>query len=511
MQSLIGTDLLASYLANRGSCAKLEIAWDGTNYVDESSLLVSWGVSHEATRSGAGIAAVGESTADTASATLRNVGGRFTPWYAAGSLYSYIGSGAWMGIRAKLWAGYHKGNGAAEYVQVFAGCLAGLTPTVRGQTVTLSFRDYSALMLGTRYSSPLCFNQRADQAITNLLTLLPAANRPGSGLPAPVLDYGIYTIPVVWMHTENLWQELSLLAQAEGGRLYFSPTGALTFENAAHLISGSHATSVATFPINRYADLAATTALPDYWNKVIITYSPYVMEPLQQVWQCTDPTHMYVRAGETNTITADFTSPVVNLQALRAGTDYVAMTAGGLICNSDVTITVTAKAQEAAIAIANTTSGATAKDLYITELRLYGRPLVMGDQQKIELVDTAALVTQAGEREKTISENLYIQSWAQGNGLGHYLLDLGRTPRMTLKATTIKAMPWLEIGDRVTFTEKNGATVGDGFVHRINLSQPAGSGIIMDIDALPVSDLIRSANYFQLGTSALGGTGVYWH
>jgi len=501
MQDISGTSLAASRTANRPSCIKLEVYWNAaTGWSDESARIITANGNMQAIKRSEGIVGVGGGIADIANITLDNHDRRFSPWYSGGALYSYIGSNQWKGLETRLSLGYEDAGGTPEYVPVHRGYIDDIITfwSSAGQRAQLKLSDKTSY-LKHKGKSILYNNYRTDQLMTVFVNLLPQT--PIDIRPTLVKDIGLFSIPWGWIDDENIWKELSLLAEAEGGRLYFSNTAdnTLIFENATHFLTGSDHTSpsVATFAISDYSSAGASLNYSNYWNHVIVEYTPYKRGPLQEVWSQQEV--LRIKPGETETVKALFNAPVYSLEGQVKNKDYIAVTAGGTRRSEDVTLTVTSYAQQGSIDVENTGD----YTLFMVRNRLRGRPIYAGDTEKAEAKSTGSLIDQAGEVTKTITANHFIQTREHAQALADFLLERGHEPRSAPPIKDIDGMPWLQVGDRVTLTEEGGTSVGDFFVQQIPWSWSPSRGMSMSPVCLPAG-LFAYDNYFVLGTNTLG-------
>lgn len=496
MQSTVGTTLPASRTAENPAVISLLINWngDGTTFVEENTYVLSADGTYAAVDTRAGIAAVGHSIADSWTIVLDNGTRRFTPWNSGGALYSNIASGAWKGKKARVKLGYRNNSSVAETLYVFYGHIDELTPAVSGMTAVLQLVDKSAPILEHNAKSQLFQNYRVDEIVEQYRQVIPSGYRPNL-----TADKSIYSIPWAYIDDENIWAELSWLAQAEGGRIYFSQaTGNLVFENAAHLLSSPHDTSQATFAIGNWAELIAQHAYVDYKNHIEVYYTPYRLCPRQEIWTSADT--VIVKPGATETIKAVFNAPAYIVDTPIEDKDYIAVTAGSARISSEVSLVVVSYGGQASIAITNN-SNYTA---FFVRLRLMGRPVYAADQKKVEAEDATGIAERSGRRTLPIKSNPYIQTREHAQALANFLLDRYKVPRMTCQLRDLDGMPWLEVGDRVTVTEYNGELAADFFVQAITWHFSSERGMSMDLELLQADDLFPYTDYFVLGTSTLG-------
>lgn len=516
MQDISATSLAASRAAGRPAVVGCYVMWDGVNWYDESERVMNASGSREAVNSDAGIAACGGGMTESATITLWNADGRFSPWKTDGPLYAYIRDGKWKGLAVRVKRGYKTATDVIETVYTLKGHLDDLAPALSAGVVTLTCLDKASRLLEYKARSTLFEGLRTDQIVEALTELIPASYRPTVAAGTLVMDRGSFTIPYAWVDDEGLWDELSKIAEAEGGRIYYTSgggadvSGGLVFEGATHLLSGAHTTSVATFAVNDWTELSGAASWKDYKNHVEVHYLSYHVEHRQELWKATE--RHRVPAGGSISVRAQFNTPAYSIVDPVAAKDYIGVSAGGKLKTDSLTVAITKYAQQALLTIAN----AAAIDVSLVRLKLRGYPIVADDSQKVSLLldDNGAIVSdpvstavKAGWRTLTIKDNPYIQSREHADALARFLLDRYKAARMAVQLSNLDDMPWLEIGDRVTVTEAAGASVGAFFVQRLDWRynpNPGSGGMSMDVSLLPADSLFAYSDYFVLGVNTLG-------
>jgi len=442
-------------------------------------------------------------------------------------------------VRIKLWCPNTK-NGIAyfddvslmrvfEGVYVLKGHIEDYTTNAIARSVTITARDKAQRMLEYRPKTTLLENLRTDQIIEQFVNTLPATQRPTVAAGTLVMDRGSFVIPFAWIDDEPLWGELTKIAEAEGGRIYWSASGnssvssKLIFENATHLLSSSN--TKPTFTKDDYTELTGgvSQSRKEFKNAVEVWYYPQRIGHERIIWSSAE--QYRIPANSSKVIKAEFDNAAWSVRDPVHNDDYqdfVATSAGGAQkCEStDITVSLYNSenvrqvwAQQAYITITNLLS----QDLFLRKLELRGRPIITGKEQKVTyykkddgtiIEDPADDAPRAGWRMLTI-DNRYIQEREHAEALARLLLDRFSANRLVMKCNVIRCMPWLEVGDKVTVTGPGGLSA-DYFVQRIDWNWGPGS-FPMSLDLLPVTDFYKYTDYFLLGTSVLGddsgGTG----
>ena len=526
MQSITGTQLATSRTAGRRARCKAEIAFDRVNFVDVSDRLLGATVLSEASQESGDdlgrVSVVGDAVADQCDLMLSNADRELTPWNTAGAWYAYLKHRGWKRLPARVSMGYDNATGTAEYVVVFRGFIEQLGVSVGEGVVSLTALDGACQQTGFRVRSPLCRDVRTDEFLATLIGLLPAGQRPSIGAGTLTMDAGCEVLDWAWAEGLNWWGAAGRVAAAEGGRLYYSAAGKLVFENAAHLMTAGHATSVATFTVASMEQLQATGRWMDFYNAVKIVYRPRRLAHLQTVWSA--PNQYTVKPGATLVIEATFQDPVYSIADPKAERDWIATTPGRVkkLTASDLEVTVS---DATATACLVTLESHSANALMLARLQLRGRPLLQRADETVTLgVDDAGnyitsldgVEVAAGWRVKNIDAgDGFILNRTQA--LRQARLWLDRCGPVTTEMTTAfpdaisrmelglveAGIPWLEHGDRVTVSEFGGAGASDFFVTRLEHVFDA-AGYTTRLSVVPVVGMWAYPDYFVLGTNSLG-------
>lgn len=503
MQSLTGTSLATAPGSGRAAICEVTVGWDGTNFVDESAYVMEASGELNAHNTDAGLAAVGNCIANTARVTLLNQTRRFTPWNAGGALYAHIADGAWQGKPIRIKVGYKNALGVAEGVYVMKGHIDNLRPSVPDNTVEIEVINKSLYWIDYKVRTPMYRNKRTDELVTVLHTLV--------GKGTLTKDIGLFSIPFFWGNGESAEELLSMIAEAEGGRAYYTPAGgvavtsALVFENGGHLLG--HSASVDTLAVDDWERFAAHCRARDRKNHVSVTYTPLRIGHAMVLWK--SPEIQRVPAGKTVNVNAAFRYPAAAVTTPAAAIDYVAVTAGGANRTTDLTLTVADTfGQQADLTLENTGTA----DLYLVRLQLRGIPVVGGDQEKAEcwiddagayVADPTTTTPDGGWRTHEVKANPLVQTREHAQALARSTAQRLYLARMSVSLTGVDGRPWLEPGDRVTVTEVGGE-LNTAFFVMGHAWHYGNAGLTSDLDLLPAAGLYAHDDYFILGTHTLG-------
>jgi hypothetical protein len=480
---------------------KLEVAWDGTNYVDESAYVLSADGKLRLNEPGDELVKPGE--IGTANVTLKNVGGRFSWGDSRSALYANIsGALGLAGKKVKLSVGFELPDTSIEYVRIFTGVIYGWGESPAARTVTLILRDRGYTWLQDKRSSTISTDQRADEWIASLATLAGIAGGD------QVLDAGIGTIPYCWMDDESLVDEIWQAAQADGGVAYFDQLGKLHFENSVHWLIAEHLAVSWTFGADDFDNVDPELSPDDVASTVTVEWSPRI-EGAQEVLYTLDGLKV-IKPGEHLDWEARFSHPAMSTIApvnTETSKDYFIVSAGGHDLTDDIVVALSdVYAQKCTVTVTNNS----AQTAQVTLLQIRGYPLLGGptEQIKVDVAPAPGLT-----RERQVRGNPYVQTFNQGNALCNRLAVVARRirPRHTLRG--VRGVPQLELGDRISFANDRqiypsnveGPLVGIGW--RFSPS----NGFEQDLTALDDTDLYEYLDFFIIGTTAVGVHGRCWY
>ncbi len=486
----------------RAIAYRLYIAWDGTNYIDESARLIQAGGENRLTApdqvgSGRGIV-------DRCQLDLQNADGRYSPLNTSSPIYSYIsGGGAYhrpMYLEVSI-------NGGTNYARVFTGVIKlpqERTPTPNQvATVSVECRSKDELLLGRRMSTTAASMAAANAAGYTEGDVV-AAWLTAAGISATV-DDGMFVIPWAWMDDESVLEEIWQLAAACGGRFYCDPDGTYRYEDITHWLKSPHTTSQETLTRDDFSDLSPVYTDTDLYSTVTVETSPRQAGTLDKLWEPDE--QVIVPPGTTKAVTARLRQPAYSISA----PTWNAATAGGNDITASVTVSMTAaNAQRVELSIAN---GHTTEAAYLHPLLITGRQLEGGPSQE-EARDSAThgsngtFWTARGTRSKAVRGNAYIQTRGHAAALALFLLHRNEYPRLTYRLRGCPGKPTRRGGDRITLNDTAlMSSARDAFIVGIAW-RLTGSGFTQDLECIDAAALYpyQTTGYFVLGTNTLGAT-----
>lgn len=256
---------------------KLEIAWDGSTYVDESGYIV------DATGIESIDANTGALQPAEATITLDNLDQRFTAENTSSPIYPYI-QGAFLDVRAKLSLGYYH-SGTENYRQIGVFVVRQLLPQEQERTAIMSLSDISARFVDT----PAFYGPVVNVSLGTVFATL--AERAGLGTAEyRTAGSAFSTAQFAAAVGGGLAEELGLLAIAEGGRVYVDNGGTLVFSDNATRSSELRTPLVSldkgTFPF----EISVLRNTSQAINRVTLEYEDRANAAADEtVWQVTTP------------------------------------------------------------------------------------------------------------------------------------------------------------------------------------------------------------------------------
>ena len=501
--STAGTNLVTNTAATSNqSVAAVYFLWDGATPTDETTNVMSLSISRMMSTPRAGQAAMGRGVAAEATITLHNPDGRYSPENSSSPLYGDIQNNKGMMVQVQIDLGYYDTGGGDEVLRRFTGRIdRPVLAAPRAPTASFSLTGLQESRLMEHRSR---IATQKDQYVNQVIeTLLDDANVAGG---SQNLDDGFHRVPWAWIESEDIWRQVQALAAADAGFVYVDESGNVNFENVYHWLTDTdHATSVITLDESMYLSATLNYEQVQLYNSVRVNYQPRsagagtTLFKLAETW--------VVPPSTTKTFNVRLKSPAVYLDALISNDHYIAINAGGEDLSANAVITVTAFAGSADVQIQNTN---TTYAIEFREFRLDGVPLVGGPSNYIEKDAAGSSIgdpTASGiVKRLEMDENPFVQTPAQADMLAAIILDRSDDPRMTLALTGVPAIPYLQLGDRVTATvTTEGISAVDFFITGIQERYGPDPRYEMDLTLLEAASFYEytAAQYFIIGTDAL--------
>jgi len=488
----------------RAIAYRLYIAWDGSNYVDESARLIQ--ATGENKLTAPDQIAQGRGIVDRCTLELVNENGRYSPLNSGSALYASIQAGG----------AYHRpmyletAVDGSTYSRVFTGIIKmpqEITPTPNAAAgVRFECRSIDERLLGRRMSTSAA-DLRANNAagvregdvIGQWLTLAGTSG---------MIDKGMFVVPYAWMDDESVLEEIWTLASACGGRFYADPDGTLRYEDMTHWLKSPHNTSQETFTRADFTSLEPVYGDAELYSSVTVEASPRDVGGSDVLWEPDE--QVVVPPNSSKAVTARLRQAAYSIDA----PNWKAATAGGNDITASVTVSIVAynvQRVEMSVANAHTTAAA-----YMHPFSISGRALTGGPAQEETRTSAAngsngAWWSSRGTtRTKSIRGNAYIQTGAHAGALAQAQLHRSEAPRLTYRLRGCPGKPSRRVGDRITINDTAIMSSGrDAFITGISWRMTQ-NGFTQDIEAIDAAGLFpyAASEYFVIGTNKLGAAGT---
>jgi len=452
--SISGTNLSANATSRENTAvATVRILWDGVTPTNETAQLINLSISRSVSDPGRGAATPGAGTMSSCTLVLDNSGRRYSPSHSAGPLYADIQNTVGVGAEVRIDLGYNDAANGDETLRRFTGFINTVSLAGPGSPfVTYSCRGREQRTVENRHRTTLKTDQFVDDVFADLMADV------GISAGQYNFDIGFHRVSYVWLENEDVFRQMQGLAEADAGFCYVDQAGVVQFENAWHWLTDSdHNSSVISFDLDEsmYQGVSVSHQQQDIYNSVLVDWTPRRPGSSASLFKATRP--WQVEPGETVTFRATFRQAAVVVDPLIAGEHYTVVSPGGVDMASSVTISTTIYAQSIDVQVTNNHAN------YIAEFRqfeitgvplagLHAEPVVI-DASDSAIGDPASDLVKRLE----IRDNVFIQTQVQAEVLAWMTLDRSKNPRRAATLSGVPAVPWLEIGDRVTVDSTNQA------------------------------------------------------
>lgn len=490
---------------------RIQIAWDGSTFVDETANLVTARGSYKLMAPGSAIMSP-RGIVNEMSVTLWNrpdavTGRRYSPLNTAGPLYTYIaGGGAWqrpITFDVKIDSG--------SFVRVFTGTIKipkELPPTYKeAARIQIDARTVDEKLLNLKINtSQTSFVENFTNGVTesDLIKQWLAHYQVAWPFSEYQIDNGMFTIMWGWLDDESVIDEIWALAAACGGRFYASPEGKLIYENMSHWLLNS--TSTETITVGGGAG-NLSPKWPDesnLFNEVTVEASPRMPDDEQVLWE--PEVEEQVPAGGVLNITARLKYPAYTI----TGIAYQAVTVGGTNISGSITCTHTDYAQRIELHFEN------ADYLYaatLYKLQVMGRPVVGAPLLEEKRLSTAPFWNGRLKRSRSVRSNVYVQTRAHAAALAEFLRDTQETPSLTYMVTGLQGLPGRQLGSRITIDSPEIMTdPRDAYITGITWNF-SNNGFTQDLEAVDAAGVFKHtlAEYFVIDTDLLDGVKIVFY
>lgn len=453
-----------------------------------------------------GSLATGSSPVAAMTLELENYDNRYSPYNESGPLYSSLlattaTAGGVSVSYPQLWQvplRVRVGFEASELLTMFTGLIdePGETYGVNGSQVSFRCLDVGGVLLKRKLSTKLKKQINPRDWMIYLMQVALGDN--ASKFIGNNMDSGFFFIPYAWLDDEDAYSECSKAAASEGGYFFFNELGKSVFRNAAWWARAS-TTSVYTFTVAKFTDIT-----PGYdWQSVatgaLVEYQGRQPAGEQVVWKSSGvivvpPSPDGSTPGET-TIDARLEFPCEDVYPPTLVTDWLPINAGGVALSDVVEWVMSHDTQSAAIRIKNYAH----ETAFITRMQLRGLALYGGPTEQVKRNVAVPLVPTNVLR---YADNPYVQTKPQADLLADLAADRMQYPRLTYRLDGVPAIPWLQLGDRITITATEPITTSrDAIITKLDFRWQVNSLFTMSIEAVDAAGLFQYPTFFVLGTS----------
>ncbi len=497
-QSIVGTQLYDRWQdTNSRPALKVSVDWGKTGaFVDESEHIKSIDITHSLYDSVSGLPALGRVGPETATIIMDNSSRRFSPNNPLGlsGTYPNLLNGIYR-IPIEIEMGYYNSSDIPEYTTQFVGEIESSTEREQSERVTSTFGCVGkGVELMQHKSTSVVFSDiRTDEFVLDLLI--------SAGLVVYDLDMGNNEIPYAWVDDENLWEEILLIAEAEGALFYFDKEGRAMFKRlTAFLERPDSVTPVVELNDGNAIAYSDGITWRDCYNEVVVEWATRYQGMQADVY--TAPSTIVVPPNTTITEELRYKFPVTYAVPPHYGEDYVAVTSGARTVPygpTGIENHFVGYGQKGIHTIANRMSRHT---LYVMNLRVRGFPLIGDEAQQERFQSPLGIIP--GDKVYEYRDNPYLQTPEQAYRIGGYLSDWLERPRR-IYTWRGPAIPWIEHLDRVTLKHNvmspNPGTNVDCYVIGITQRYRMGGFYEQELLLLPVQHFFAYDNYFIVGQS----------
>lgn len=491
---------------------QLLIDWDnsGNFTFDESDYLFS-ATGNESMSPPGESSFSGNSYASEMSLVLLNTGARFTSTNSSSPIYSYLASGAFYQKKVRLSVTL----GGTTHT-VFRGFIKGMNEKFRttqeGGKVTFTCRsdDDQIKFKGVSTTTSITYNyyvesQDEGTIIAKILEtsgLVDTVHYRSQSQSSPTIDRGLFSIPYFWMDKESPIEDASMLAQACGGRFFFdTETGMYYYRNAFEFATGVGGTSQTTLTESNCDSFGYNANDEEMFESVVITARPRYITEIKEIWRNDDVVRL--APGEVKQIQAKLNQPLIEYES----TSFIATTTAGLPI-SGITSSVAAYSQRLVITLTNTS----AYSVFIRDFYATGRLL--------EALDSIEYSTSSGDsywsgrdgKEKQITANAYVQSWAQAKAIADIIVDRQGTFSPVIKADNYRGTLFLRVGDRVSVTITGRLSAVEHVITKQNWTL-SDKGFAQSFELYEATGIygLSIGSYFIIGTHSQNSAKSYFY
>ena len=473
----------------------LIIAWDGTNWDDESEYLVT-ASGNFSLRAPGDFLVAGSGNVDQAVINLASINGRYV---------SYLDNYEFYQKHVRLEVSLDGG----DFARVFSGAIDRAELSAPNATnvsmLTLHCTTQEGPYLQRKFNLPMStFRELASSPVTETEWFNILYN--GASIPNPltrVFDPGLVTIPWLWADDESALEECWAAAAACGGVFYSNLLGHSVYRNASWVaknISDIKET-FARDPVG--AEVTYVSAEIDYnqdnlYADVTVEVSSRQINEPELVWSPEDYERLIVPAEGELKVIATYDDPVYEILSF----DWEATTEMGTPFNpAELSVVRTDYAQKSELVFTNTHDYEPALIRYF---RITGQPVTGRTTFEFKAASSEAYWNDKDRRTRSVRSNVYIQTPAQGQFVADIVLAESQLPRPIIRLNGVPGKQSRFIGDTVRIRDTRMRTaLITGQI--IALGWQIGTTYQHTVTVHDYGSVYSAAPYFILNTDTVGG------
>lgn len=417
---------------------RLEILWDGIDWVDETTYLLSCKANEKLSGD------LGEGIASTLDVEVDNTTERFTPDNDSSPIKEYLVPRT--KIRVSLtFEGY-------DY-RMFTGYIKNIHPDDRTRICSFECFDNQVLVYNKRANGIVYEDFRTDQLMAELGELADLES------DQFVLDKGDQEVNFGYFEDRNVWPIMGEIAVAERGRIFFDRYGILTFWNRSRL--HNRGDSYVITRENWIKDIDYSVAEHEIKNAIIVKAAPRYSAGIKVVWSngnaeflnpYTD-TLVYIPAKTSQNAFLDLEDPCTTFITPIQNVDYTANSeqdASGSDLTSQVEISEFINYGNAVFLSVENKANIGA---YLTKFQIRGNPAQILKYIKVTAIDQPS-INSYGRQELEL-ENNFITSEEAATQIADEELER-RREAINLFRIEIIGIPYLLTGDVISLEYRSG-------------------------------------------------------
>ena len=479
------------YETVRQVAPKIEIQWDGINWVDESTYFLSAQGNEQLSGTD------GQGIASTLDVELDNTDDRFTPNNVDSPLYGYIKPRVPIRIETIIGTSF----------RLFTGYIKNFHPDIKSKICSLECYDNQVLLNNKEANGIVYEDNRTDELLTVLATLAELD-------PAQyTFEVGLHIVNFGYFENRNVWPVMGELSIAERGRIFFDRYGILRFWNRDHL---HNQTSVVTLTQNDWIlDLDYSIAEHDIKNYVTVQAKPRASAGIQVVWSNGDvqyldaysDTLILIPANASQGAWLELEDPCSTFITPVSGTDFIANSeqdGSGIDLTNNIFVNQFINYGDSVyVNVVNIGS----IDAYLIKFQIRGNPAQVLNYIQVNVQDTTS-ISLYGKQDETIENNFiqdegsateiaYEELWRRQDAVNNFDINIMGIPYLLcgdlVSVEYIKGSYNNYLIEQITWTLDSG-----GFKEKLRLTTPYIFPTIQRIDARA---MIVGGHYIKTVTS----------